>query len=92
MPTGNPTIELQKAQLALSGSVLTSQKQTNSLLMDMLGVLKTIEARLVQDSTKQEVTEPDETVEVSQEEEKKALVRQLKEIEALNLKVDKLMA
>jgi hypothetical protein len=60
--------------------------------MDMLGVLKTIEARMVQDSTKQEVTEPEQTVEVSQEEEKQALVRQLKEIEALNLKVDKLMA
>jgi HK97 family phage prohead protease len=97
-PEGQPGIELQKAQLAMAGSFVTNQKQTNSILGEVVNLLKTIESRLAKDSTALETTEqaapepaPAQLQQEDDTEEVKKLENHLREIEKLHKKIDILM-
>ena len=83
MPEGQPGIELQKSALALQGSMLTAQKAANQVLTDMLGTLKSIEARLSNPTPQASASE------VSEEDEE--LQKQIDEINLLQKRVDLLL-
>ena len=83
MPEGQPGIELQKSALALQGSMLTAQKAANQVLADMLGTLKSIEARLSNPTPQASASE------VSEEDEE--LQKQIDEINLLQKRVDLLL-
>ena len=97
MPEGQPLVELQKSQLALQGSMLTAQKSTNTLLTELIGVMKSIDARLGPIEAKQEVTEQpapteeqENVSELSQEADQE-LAKHMSDIAALNKRLDILM-
>ncbi len=74
------------------------QKQTNSILGEVVNLLKTIESRLAKDSTALETTEqeapapaPAQLQQEDDTEEVKKLENHLREIEKLHKKIDILM-
>jgi HK97 family phage prohead protease len=85
LPEGQPGIELQKSQLALQGSMLTTQKQTNTILTDLLNVMKTLEAKIGAQSHQQSEEQS------FQEAEERELQKQISEIGRLTKRVDEIL-
>ena len=80
MPEGQPLVELQKSQLALTGSLITHQKETTTVLNEILDQLKMLNAKASAPVEEPEVTEPASTEDVemsANESEQKQMITKL---------------
>ncbi len=99
MPEGQPGLELQKSQLALSGAMLTNQKAGNDLLMLILDQLKimTVRADQAQEPEEEKAVESqiEDTQAIEQSEGEKAalaaITKNLEQLSALNKRLDKIL-
>ena len=95
MPENQPILELQKSQIALAGSLVENQKETNAILNSLLSAFEEIAAKMNVDQTEEdqdlEDEEEEELEELEEELEKEEISKQMIEIKRLSERLNNIM-